>query len=106
MTADLPESGIYKIPIAHGEGRYFADEATLKSLNDQGQVMFRYCEADGAITDAANPNGAVQNIAGVCNAGRNVMGMMPHPERAADANLLNTDGLALFHSVPNHLVTA
>jgi phosphoribosylformylglycinamidine synthase len=105
MTADLNENKAYKIPIAHGEGRYFADEETLKLLNDQGQVMFRYCESDGAITDSANPNGAIQNIAGVCNEGRNVMGMMPHPERAADENLLNTDGLALFHSLLNHMVT-
>ncbi|MDG1252204.1 MAG: phosphoribosylformylglycinamidine synthase subunit PurQ [Schleiferiaceae bacterium] len=106
MTADLNENKAYKIPIAHGEGRYFADEETLKLLNDQGQVMFRYCESDGSITDNANPNGAIQNIAGVCNAGRNVMGMMPHPERAADAQLLNTDGLDLFHSLLNHMVTA
>ncbi len=106
ITADLTENGVYKIPIAHGEGRYHAHEETLKRLNDQGQVMFRYCEADGAITDGANPNGAIQNIAGVCNEGRNVMGMMPHPERAADAHLLNTDGLALFHSLLNYMVTA
>ena len=99
MTAGLSETGVYQIPIAHGEGRYHADEETLKALNDKGQVMFRYAEADGAITPEANPNGSAQNIAGVCNESRNVIGMMPHPERAADPNLLNTDGLALFQSI-------
>ena len=87
------------IPIAHGEGRYHADAETLKMLNDNDQVLFRYCDADGEITDGANPNGALENIAGVCNEGRNVFGMMPHPERAADEELSNTDGRALFESI-------
>ena len=68
-------------------------------LNDNDQVLFRYCDENGNITDEANPNGAIENIAGVCNAGRNVFGMMPHPERAADEELSNTDGRALFESI-------
>ena len=91
LTAGL-ENRAYKIPIAHGDGRYFADADTLARLNENGQVLFRYCDAAGNITDAANPNGSLENIAGVCNAGRNVFGMMPHPERASDPALGNTDG--------------
>lgn len=87
------------IPIAHGEGRFFADAATLRSLNDKDQVLFRYCDAEGRLRDDANPNGSSENIAGVCNEGRNVFGMMPHPERAVDERLMNTDGKALFASL-------
>lgn len=101
ITADLKDR-TYKIPIAHGEGRYYADEKTLDELEKNGQVLFRYANADGTITDASNPNGSERNIAGVCNARKNVFGMMPHPERAADALLNNTDGLALFESILNH----
>ncbi len=88
-----------KIPIAHGEGRYYADAETLKQLNANGQVLFRYCDENGNVTDAANPNGATENIAGVCNAGKNVFGMMPHPERATDTQLSNTDGRWIFDSI-------
>lgn len=87
-----------KIPIAHAEGRYYADAATIADIEKNQQVLFRYCDAEGRVTDAANPNGATNNIAGVCNAGRNVYGMMPHPERAAELELGNTDGLKMFHS--------
>ena len=87
------------IPIAHGEGRYFTDQGTVKNLNDNDQVLFRYCDAEGRLRDDANPNGSLESIAGVCNAGRNVFGMMPHPERAADERLGNTDGKALFTSL-------
>lgn len=87
------------IPIAHGEGRYFADEATLKQLNANDQVLFRYCDQEGNITAESNPNGSVENIAGICNAGRNVFGMMPHPERASDMELGNVDGGHIFQSV-------
>lgn len=83
---------IYKIPVAHGEGRYYADEQTLNELEANGQVIFRYCDEHGKINDAANPNGAVRNIAGICNANRNVFGMMPHPERACSDVLGNSDG--------------
>jgi phosphoribosylformylglycinamidine synthase len=88
-----------KIPIAHGEGKYFADAETLANLNKNGQILFRYCDENAAITDEANPNGASENIAGVCNATKNVFGMMPHPERAADELLANTDGKSLFESI-------
>ena len=86
------------IPIAHAEGRYYADAETIQTLEDNKQVLFRYCDANGVITDASNPNGSVNNIAGVCNAGRNVYGMMPHRKRAAEGALGNTDGYRLFAS--------
>jgi len=88
-----------KIPIAHGEGRYYADKKTLDTLEAEGQVIYRYCDADGAITDAANPNGALRNIAGICNSRRNVFGMMPHPERATSEWLGNTDGRSVIKSL-------
>lgn len=90
-----------KIPIAHAEGRYFAPDEKLDQLEANNQVLFRYCTEEGDITEAANPNGAARNIAGICNARRNVFGMMPHPERAAEAVLGNTDGLGLFQSLIN-----
>ncbi|MGL1701432.1 phosphoribosylformylglycinamidine synthase subunit PurQ, partial [Vibrio parahaemolyticus] len=81
-----------QIPIAHGEGRFHADEVTLDELEKNDQVIFRYTDATGNITDAANPNGAVRNIAGIRNANNNVFGMMPHPERATAKALYNVDG--------------
>jgi len=101
ITSQIPANKALKIPIAHGEGKYFADAETIKKLNANGQVLFRYCDEDGNITEAANPNGATDNIAGVCNEKRNVFGMMPHPERAADAELANQDGRLLFESILN-----
>ncbi|MBS4012933.1 MAG: phosphoribosylformylglycinamidine synthase subunit PurQ [Bacteroidetes bacterium] len=95
----------YKIPIAHGEGRYFADEQTLKKLNDNDQILFRYCNDIGEVTMDSNPNGSLENIAGICNEKRNVFGMMPHPERAADYELFNTDGLVIFESILKQFVT-
>jgi phosphoribosylformylglycinamidine synthase subunit PurQ / glutaminase len=83
---------IYKIPVAHGEGRYYADPQTLIDLESNGQIIFRYCDENGNINEASNPNGAINNIAGISNAGRNVFGMMPHPERACSEILGNTDG--------------
>lgn len=83
---------VYKVPIAHGEGRFYADEKTLNELESNGQVIFRYCDEKGDITESSNPNGSVRNIAGICNSGRNVFGMMPHPERACSSLLGNTDG--------------
>ena len=85
--------------MAHGEGRYHADEATLDALEAQGQVIFKYSDATGNTGGDANPNGASRDIAGICNAGRNVFGMMPHPERACSPELGNTDGLAVFRSL-------
>lgn len=101
ITSQVPANKALKIPIAHGEGKYFADADTIKKLNANGQILFRYCDEDGNITDAANPNGATDNIAGVCNEKRNVFGMMPHPERAADIELGNVDGKFLFESILN-----
>jgi phosphoribosylformylglycinamidine synthase I len=90
-----------KIPIAHGEGRYFADKNTLISLVDNDQILFKYSDIEGNITDKSNPNGSLMNIAGVCNRERNVFGMMPHPERASDSELKNQDGRLLFESILN-----
>lgn len=99
ISKGLDFNKAYNIPIAHGEGRYFADDKTLKALNDNDQVIFRYCDANGEINLASNPNGASENIAGICNKEKNVFGMMPHPERAADISLGNTDGLPIFESL-------
>jgi phosphoribosylformylglycinamidine synthase I len=99
ITSKIPANKALKIPIAHGEGNYFADAETLKALNANGQVLLRYCDENGAVTSEANPNGAAENIAGVCNAGKNVFGMMPHPERASDKLLFNEDGRFLFESI-------
>ena len=93
------EGKALKIPIAHGEGRYYADEQTIKTLKANNQVIYQYCDADGNITDAANPNGTIHNIAGVCNSTRNVFGMMPHPERACSTQLANTDGKTVFNTL-------
>lgn len=87
---------VYKIPVAHGEGRYHAAEELLNTLEANNQILFRYCEADGTITELASPNGSSRNIAGICNATRNVIGMMPHPERACSTALGNTDGRAIM----------
>lgn len=99
VTQGLEQKSAYKIPIAHGDGRYYADADTLKKINDHRQVIFRYCTAEGVVTEDANPNGSLENIAGICNRGRNVFGMMPHPERASDILLGNTDGKIFFESI-------
>jgi phosphoribosylformylglycinamidine synthase len=93
------ENNVHKIPIAHGEGRYYADEKTLDKLEQNGQVVLRYCDEEGNITEDANPNGSVRNIAGICNEERNVFGMMPHPERACSPLLGNTDGRKVFETL-------
>lgn len=99
ITREIEKGTVLKIPIAHGEGNFYAGSDTIKSLNDNDQILFRYCDESGNVTNEANPNGALENIAGVCNQGRNVFGMMPHPERAADINLANEDGKRLFESI-------
>lgn len=99
VTAQIDLQRALKIPVAHGEGNYFADADVLKSIKDNDQVLFRYCDEAGNITAESNPNGSIENIAGVCNLGRNVFGFMPHPERAADPLLANEDGLAIFESI-------
>lgn len=106
ITAGLELDRALKIPIAHAEGRYFADPQTLDRLEANDQVLFRYCTPAGAVTPDANPNGAERSIAGICNEGRNVFGMMPHPERAAEAVLGNTDGRGLFESLIASLAVA
>jgi len=99
LTSELDPDKALKIPIAHGEGNYFARPDVIKSIEDQDQVLFRYCDEFGNVTPESNPNGSMNNIAGVCNAERNVFGMMPHPERAADPILGNQDGVAIFESI-------
>lgn len=90
---------VYKVPVAHGEGRYYADDKTLDSLEANGQVLFYYCDESGKITTEANPNGAARNIAGICNAERNVFGMMPHPERVTSEALGNIDGREILKNL-------
>lgn len=99
ITGLLDKQQALKIPIAHGEGRYFAKKEVLQDMRQNDQILFRYCDQQGDITEAANPNGSVENIAGVCNANKNVFGMMPHPERGADDELGNTDGRLIFESM-------
>ncbi|ALO15398.1 Phosphoribosylformylglycinamidine synthase 1 [Salinivirga cyanobacteriivorans] len=97
FTRDVPDTAI-RIPIAHGEGRYYADDETIAKIEQNDQVLFHYCDENGNISERANPNGSVKNIAGICNAERNVYGMMPHPERASDEELANKDGEYILQS--------
>ena len=99
FTAGIEPGRVLRVPISHGEGNYFADAATVEALKAERRVAFRYCDAAGLVTPEANPNGSVANIAGVLNERRNVLGMMPHPERAADALLGGEDGNAIWESV-------
>ncbi|HAJ98763.1 MAG TPA: phosphoribosylformylglycinamidine synthase I [Bacteroidales bacterium] len=99
ITQNYSKGTVLKIPIAHGEGRYFAPDDVLKTLNDNDQVLFRYSSSQGEVSDTFNPNGSLENIAGICNEKRNVFGMMPHPERAADAELRNMAGLPVFEAI-------
>jgi len=102
-TSQYAKNEVVTFPIAHKDGSYFADEATLDRLEGEGQVAFRYCAANGKITEAANPNGSRRNIAGVYNETRTVLGLMPHPERLADAALGGTDGTKMFLSLVERL---
>jgi phosphoribosylformylglycinamidine synthase len=97
---------VLRVPIAHGEGCYFADDATLQMLEDNHRVAFRYCDAHGAITPAANPNGSLRNIAGILNEQGNVLGLMPHPERACEARLGSEDGRLVFASLLESALSA
>lgn len=99
ITRNLLLDSVFQVPIAHGEGNFFASSEELKRIEDNGQVLFRYCDSNGNITPESNPNGALNNIAGVTNATKNVFGMMPHPERASDFELSNTDGRVIFESI-------
>ncbi len=103
LTQGLSLETTFKVPIAHGEGNFFASADEIKKIEDNGQVLFRYCDELGNVTAESNPNGALNNIAGVCNATKNVFGMMPHPERASDFELTNTDGRLIFESLLSSL---
>jgi phosphoribosylformylglycinamidine synthase len=104
-TADSPFTNaaaagdVVEMPVSHGEGNYYVDDATLARLKAEDRIVFRYCDAQGNATPESNPNGSLENIAGVLNEGRNVMGMMPHPERASEAILGGTDGLLIWTSM-------
>jgi phosphoribosylformylglycinamidine synthase subunit PurQ / glutaminase len=106
LTADLNPQKAYKIPIAHAEGRFHADNETLSDLIKNDQILFKYCTENGDITEGSNPNGTTMNIAGICNAQRNVFGMMPHPERASETELGNIDGRFMFESLMHHALVS
>ena len=103
-TSKYSQGQVITYPIAHGEGRYYAEADTLKALEDNNQVLFRYCSTAGTIDEANNPNGSLNNIAGIINQQGNVLGMMPHPERAADKAIGSTDGLAMFEGLLSKVV--
>jgi phosphoribosylformylglycinamidine synthase len=103
FTARASKGQVLRIPVAHGEGNYYAEPAVASELEAAGRVIFRYCDPNGDITDAANPNGALNNIAGICSERRNVLGLMPHPERACEPALGSADGLVLFESIVTEL---
>lgn len=98
IIGDNVGAQVLKIPVAHGEGRYHADAATIKSMRERDQIIFRYCNEEGEVHISSNPNGATDNIAGICNVSRNVYGMMPHPERATSEALGNIDGRAILEA--------
>ncbi len=99
LTSQIDLNKALKIPVAHGEGNFYADKNSIEELNQNDQILFRYCDANGNFSDEANANGSLENIAGVCNKSRNVFALMPHPERAADSLLANQDGLVIFESI-------
>jgi phosphoribosylformylglycinamidine synthase I len=98
-TNEMTSGAVLRIPIAHAEGNYVCDDATLAELRQEDRIVFRYCDQGGNATDAANPNGARDNIAGICNRSRNVLGLMPHPERACEDLLGSSDGRDIFRSL-------
>jgi len=106
FTSSARVGDVLCIPIGHMEGNYFVDEGTLQTMEDRRQIVFRYCTREGQITEEANPNGSLSNIAGICNEQRNVLGMMPHPERASEALLGSEDGLIIFQSMVRALAAA
>lgn len=105
LTQNTTQNAVLTIPIAHAEGRYFANEDVLKAIEENNQVLFRYCDENGTVNTESNPNGSLNNIAGICNAGKNVFGMMPHPERCANEELFNEDGKVLFEGLVRELVS-
>ena len=102
ITAGIGLDNVLKIPIAHADGRYFAPPQTLEQLKSDDLILFKYCDVNGVFDEASNPNGSIEHIAGICNKTRNVFGMMPHPERASEDILHNTDGKLLFESLLNY----
>jgi phosphoribosylformylglycinamidine synthase len=106
FTSRCASGQVLKLPIAHGEGNYYAPPEVIERLERQRQIIFRYTDSQGVVSEAGNPNGSAQAIAGICNPGRNVVGLMPHPERACEAALGSADGLALFESVVRTLTAA
>jgi phosphoribosylformylglycinamidine synthase len=106
FTNACRQGQVLRIPIAHGEGNYFADPKVIEQLKREDRILVRYCTKDGKIADSANPNGSIENIAGVCNEGRNVFGLMPHPERASESVLGSEDGRLIFESILRSAVTA
>jgi phosphoribosylformylglycinamidine synthase len=105
FTNACQKGQVLTIPIGHMEGNYFCDADTLAQLKGEDRIVFRYADSSGEITDESNPNGSIENIAGICNAGRNVLGMMPHPERSAEPELGGTDGFKVFQSMVGALVS-
>jgi len=99
FTNEMKQTSVLRIPIAHAEGNYVCDDATVKEMERDDRIVFRYCDADGSVTAAANPNGSRDNIAGICNSSRNVLGLMPHPERACEDLLGSSDGRDIFRSL-------
>ena len=104
FTSRCREGEVLSIPVAHGDGNYFTDPDTLRRLEDNNQILLRYCERDGSITEASNPNGSLRNIAGIMNREGNIFGLMPHPERASDPLLGHTDGQKILWSMIDHIV--
>jgi phosphoribosylformylglycinamidine synthase I len=104
-TNELESGDVLSIPVAHADGNYTCDDDTYNRLEENGQIVFRYCEPDGEITENSNPNGARNNIAGICNLDRNVLGMMPHPERACEELLGSNDGRDIFRSLTKAIAT-
>jgi phosphoribosylformylglycinamidine synthase len=106
FTNELQHGSVLSLPIAHAEGNYVCDDQTLEELQTEDRIVFRYCDAAGNVTDAANPNGARDNIAGICSRERNVLGLMPHPERACEDLLGSSDGRDIFRSLAATLAAA
>ena len=104
FTSAMQAGQVLRVPVAHGEGRYYADEETLDQLEGEGRVVFRYCTAEGEVTPETNPNGSARSIAGIVNEGGNVLGLMPHPERCAEAAIGSGDGALVFESILEHFV--
>lgn len=105
ITSGLDHGSVLEVPVAHGEGRFYCNAETLQEIESRGQIIFRYCDAEGNITADANPNGSLNNIAGIANSTFNVFGMMPHPERCSADYLYNTDGRAIFESLVGSHIT-